>query len=92
MPLSERFEHDQLTVLLDGQIQARLARVILDNDGSELTRTFHRQVLEPGQDVSAFPLRVRQLCAFLWTPEVVSAYAVAKAAREARSRALGAVR
>ena len=92
MPLSERLEYDQITILADNQIWLREARVILDNDGSEITRTFRRQVLEPGQVVSALPARVRQICGLLWTPQVVSDYARLKEEREARSRAVGGIR
>lgn len=65
----------------DGQIRLRRTRVILD--GGEVVAERHTsQVLEPGQDVSAFAPRTRALCAFVWTPAVIAAYAAAKAARE----------
>lgn len=63
----------------DGQIEFRRTRVIMD--GTELIgEKHHRQVLEPGQDVSAQPLKVRQVCQLIWTPAVIAAYLAAKAA------------
>lgn len=82
MAISERTEYDVITILADGQIQVRRARVIIDNDGTEVARTFWRAVLEPGQNVSAYPARVQALCNFIWTPAVVAAYLAAKAARQ----------
>lgn len=64
----------------DGQIGWRRTRVILD--GTDVVAEKHvRVVLEPGQDVSAYPPKVRALCNFVWTPAVIAAYAAAKAAR-----------
>ena len=62
-----------MTILPDEQIQLRRDRVILDN-GHAINRIHHRQVLEPGHDVSAFPERVRAVCMTLWTPAVIQAY------------------
>ena len=82
MALTEKTVYDSLTILEDGQIMVRRARVVLDNDGvTEVSRTFWRAVLEPGQDVTSYPARVRALCGFVWTPAVIAAYEAAKAAR-----------
>jgi hypothetical protein len=68
----------------DGQIGYRRTRVILE--GTEVVGERHfRVVLEPGQDVTAYPPRVRALCGFVWTPAVIAAYQAAKAAREAQT-------
>lgn len=80
MPITERTTYDSITILEDGRMEIRRARVIVDNDGvTEINRGFHRTVLEPGQDVSALPARLRNLCACVWTPAVVTAYATWKA-------------
>jgi len=82
MAISERTAYDSITILEDGRMQIRRARIILDNDGTtEINRTFFRTVLEPGEDVTAYPARVRALCNFVWTPAVVAAYAAWKAAQ-----------
>lgn len=66
----------------DGQIRLRRTRVILDG-GDVVGERHHSQVLEPGQDVTQYPARTRNLCAFVWTPAVIAAYEAAKAARAA---------
>lgn len=38
-----------------------------------------RQTLEPGQDVSTFPQKIRSICALVWTPAVIAAYQLKKA-------------
>ncbi|MFH0982652.1 MAG: hypothetical protein V2A79_14100 [Planctomycetota bacterium] len=86
--LTERTVYDQITILEDGQIQLRRARVILDG-GVEIHRAYHRQVLEPGQDVSTLSTddkgtvdlakRVQDVCAAVWSPEVVSVFKKKKA-------------
>lgn len=82
MALSEKTEYDAITILLDGQLQVRRSRIVVDNDGTtEIARTYFRTVLEPGQDVTTYPARVKALCNFVWTPQVIAAYQAAKAAR-----------
>lgn len=68
-------------ILEDGQIQLRFDTII-EEDGVELSRTYHRQVLEPGQNVSQLPQRVQQTCATEWTPQVIADYLAAKATRQ----------
>lgn len=72
MPLTEqiKFFHG---ILDDWQIEFRRTRVILD--GTDVIGEKHfRQVLYPGQDVSAFPAKTRAICNFVWTPAVIAAY------------------
>lgn len=81
MALTERTEYDSITILLDGQMQVRRSRVIIDDDGTEIARRYFRTVLVPGQDVTFYPARLRNLCAFVWTPAVIAAYQAAQAAQ-----------
>lgn len=67
-------------ILDDGQIELRKTKVVTDDEGETYER-HHREVLEPGQDVSTYPPRVRALCNLIWTPAVITAYVAAKAAR-----------
>jgi len=68
-----------LTIKDDGQIEYRKTRVI--TDGTDTFEKNFRQVLEPGQDVTTFPPRVRAICNLLWTAQVIADYQAAKAAR-----------
>lgn len=73
MALTERIEIGRREVLADGQIQVRTDTVI-EKDGVEISRAFHRHVLAPGQDLSKEHQCVVQLAKAEWTPEVVKAY------------------
>lgn len=44
---------DQIEILQSGFIHIRFALLVLDDDGSELARQWHRTVIEPGGDVDA---------------------------------------
>lgn len=63
----------KIEVLEDGQIQIREDRVILD-DGVEVTRLYHRSVLEPGDDVKDKEQRIQLIASVIWTPELVAEY------------------
>ena len=63
----------------NGSISVRTDTVIVD-DGNEISRSFHRKVLAPGDDVSGEDARVQAVANAVWTDEVVAAYAAAQAA------------
>jgi len=74
MALTKRTEEDKIEIV--GQwksIQVRTATVI-EEDGVELTRSFHRHVVSPGDDVSNESAEVQAIAAVVHTPEVVAAY------------------
>jgi hypothetical protein len=73
MALSETAGIDRIEVLPDGIIQLREANVIA-RDGEELTRTYRRRVLSPGDDTLRETAQVRAVCAAVWTAEIVAAY------------------
>ena len=84
MALTERNENDKIEVV--GQyktVQVRRATVI-ERDGVELTRSFHRHVLQPGtldannnlvdRDISGEDADVQAICNAAWTDAVKEAY------------------
>ena len=73
MALTKTVVCDRIEGLQRGQLQVRSATVIAD-DGVELTRSFHRQVLDPGDDTSGQADRVAAVAAAAWTAEVVAAW------------------
>lgn len=73
MSLIERTTIDKIEVLEAGQIQVRTATVI-EKDGKELTRTFHRHVLNPGDELSNQDPKVAAIATAVWTHEVVEAW------------------
>ena len=76
MALSESIEYDKLEVVGQSkQVQVRQAPVI-KKDGKELTRSFHRYVLNPDVDLSqrSEPNEVVAICNAVWTQEVKDAW------------------
>jgi hypothetical protein len=64
---------DQITIQENGIILYREATRIIE-DGKELTKTYHRTSLTPGQDLAGVPANVVAICNTVWTPEVIAAY------------------
>lgn len=86
--LTERTTVGKIEILEDGQMQLRIDTVI-EKDGVEISRLYHRGVLEPGQDISTQDPRVQTVCDVLWTPRVIEDYKTAKArntTKDANSR------
>ena len=75
MALTERTEEDKIEVV--GQyktIQVRTATIV-ERDGTELTRAFHRKALAPDADVSGESAEVQAIANAVWTQEIKDAYA-----------------
>jgi len=81
MALTERTEISRREVLSDGQIQVR-TDMIIERDGVEISRSFHRHVVVPGADVSGEDASVQTVANAVHTAEVIAAYEAAQAARE----------
>ena len=79
MALSKEVAVDQITVTENGIVLYREATRIME-DGAQLSQTYHRTSLTPGQDLSGQPANVVAICNAAWTPEVIAAY---KAQQEA---------
>ena len=73
MALSEVSVVDKIEVLLNGSIQVRRRDQIL-KDGVEVAATYHRHVVNPGDDTANEDPRVAAIAAATWTEEVVAAY------------------
>lgn len=80
MSLTKTTKVDQITITEIGVVTIRTATVIME-DGVELSRTFHRDSLEPGQDVSSQDPQVQKICQVTWTPEIIDQYSVLKASQ-----------
>ena len=77
MALEEKSVVDKIEVLLNGCIQVRRRDQIL-KDGVEVASTFHRHVVNPGDDTSTEDPRVAAIATATWTEEVVAAYQAAQ--------------
>jgi hypothetical protein len=73
MALTEKTIVDKIEIVENSSIQVRTATII-EKDGTELTRTFHRHVLTPGDNVSTEDLKVQAIANAIWTEEVIEAY------------------
>jgi len=83
MALTETQENDKIEVVNKWDIGVRKATII-KKDGVELTRTFHRHVLQPGEldasdnlvdtDISGEDADVQAICNTAWTTQVKADY------------------
>jgi len=73
MSLIEKSVIDKIEILESGKIQVRRADII-QKDGMEIHRTFHRHVLYPGQDLTNEDPKVVAIANATWTQEVIDAW------------------
>ena len=82
MSLTKTTTVDQITVTENGIILYREATRIME-DGKQLSQTYHRSSLTPGQDLTGVPANVVAHCNTAWTADVVAAYQAAQTERAA---------
>ena len=82
MSLTKQTVVDQITVTENGTVMYRQATRIME-DGNQLSQTYHRTSLTPGQDLTGIPTNVVAICNAAWTAEVIAAYQAAQAAAQA---------
>jgi hypothetical protein len=70
---TERQEHKIEIIPPYSIIQCRRADIV-EKDGVEIGRTYHRHVCVPGDDVSDDCSELQAVAAALWTPDVIAAY------------------
>ena len=73
MSLTKSTTVDQITVTENGIVLYREATRIME-DGNQLSETYHRSSLQPGQDLTGIPANVVAICNVAWTEEVITAY------------------
>jgi len=83
MALTKTTENDKIEVVNKWNIQVRTATIIKE-DGKELTRSFHRHVVNPGTldandnlvatDISGEDADVQAICNAAWTDQVKTDY------------------
>ena len=73
MAFTERKEHQLEIIPPFSIIQCREANIV-EKDGVEVGKTYHRHVRVPGEDVSSDCAELQAVAAALWTPEVIAAY------------------
>jgi hypothetical protein len=73
MALIEKTIIDKVELTEVNTIQVRTATII-ERDGTEISRTFHRHVVSPGDDVTNEDPKVQAIANAIWTEEVIAAY------------------
>ena len=68
---------DRIEVTENGCVQVRTKTAIME-DGRQISGTFHRHVVAPGDDYSNEDTRVQGVCAALHTAEMIAAYKAAQ--------------
>ena len=69
---------DLIEALESGAVQVRTKTAILE-DGKQISGSFHRHVVAPGDDYSSEDARVKAICKATHTAAVVTAYKAAAA-------------
>lgn len=73
MALTEKSLVDKIELTESNHIQVRTANII-EKDGVEITRTFERHVLAPGDNVANEDSKVQAIANAVWTAEVIAEY------------------
>ena len=73
MSLTKEQVIDKIEIIENGVVQIRQATKILE-DGNELSKSYHRWTIAPGQDYSDQPDNVKAICEVTHTPAVIAAY------------------
>jgi len=73
MAITKETSVDQITVIENGTVLYREATRIME-DGEQLSKTYHRTSLTPGQDLTGQPANVVAICNAAWTEAVIVAY------------------
>jgi archaellum component FlaF (FlaF/FlaG flagellin family) len=80
MTITKKLIVDSIEVLENGSVQVRTKTAIMEN-GEQISGTFHRHMICPGDDYSAEDAKVQTICAAVHTQEIIAAYQEAQAAQ-----------
>ena len=76
MAITKEVKYDKVEIVGDYKaVQCREATIIKE-DGVELSRSFHRHILNPDSDISSEPQETQDICNAVWTDEVKAAWTV----------------
>jgi hypothetical protein len=71
---------DRIEVIENGSVQVRTKTAIME-DGKQISGSFHRHVVAPGDDYAAEDARVKAICKATHTAAVVAEYKAIQAAQ-----------
>ena len=78
MAFTERHEHKIEIIPPYSVLQCRRADIV-EKDGVEVGRTYHRHTKAPGSDMSGECAEMQAVAVALWTDEVITAYQASQA-------------
>ena len=84
MALEKTLRNDKIEVVSQGDwscVQVRTATIVSE-DGTELSRSYHRHVVMPNADLSSEDADVAAICTTVFTQAVKDAYAAHLSAQE----------
>jgi len=73
MSLEKEIKIDRVEIVENGTVQVRQATIITEDD-KQISRTYHRWCIAPGEDYSTQEQQVQDICRVTHTPEVIAAY------------------
>jgi hypothetical protein len=73
MSLTKETTVDKIEIVENGTVQVRQVTRIME-DGKQLSSSYHRWTIAPGQDYFDQPDNVKAICAVAHTPAVIAAY------------------
>jgi hypothetical protein len=79
MAITKELIVDRIEVVENGCVQVR-TKTSIKEDGKEISSTFHRHVVAPGDDYAAEDARVQAICAATHDEWTVAEYKAAQAA------------
>jgi len=80
MPIEKQSFVDQVEVTQLGVVQIRTKVVVVENS-AQISGSFHRHVVAPGDDYSGEDERVQAVCKAIHTSAVIAAYKATLAAQ-----------
>jgi hypothetical protein len=80
MTIEKIISVDQIEVVENGSVQVRTKTSIIE-DGKEISASFHRHVVAPGDNYSGEDARVQAICAASHTADVIATYKAVRAAQ-----------
>ena len=80
MALGKTTTDDKIEIVGDYKHLNIRTATIISEDGTELSRSFHRRVITPDADVSGESAEIQSIAAAVWTDDVKSAWQTFQAA------------
>lgn len=72
--LTESIALNGYSIRADKTIRLSFLHKITRDNGDIVSSSAHEEVVVPGQDVTDRDQEIQDICALIWTPEVIAAY------------------